>query len=153
MLIQLLTIVITGIVALGHFAPTSPLARQADIFVTLRLIKLLQWFSPGRMVLVIGSIGLLALVMWFGGDAISIFSMSTPEVIGWLVTFDIATLVDVATGAIIAASAVQFGRGRMWMGTVGKRLVIARRRSRSVRSKPTRTVANDEEGRGMLLSA
>jgi hypothetical protein len=116
----------------------------------------LAWLTPGKLLLMIGvALIVAALIVIARADVMLLVAQGLPEGIGWFVTFDVATYLDVVALAWLLAATVRLRALaqvlRAWAARV--RRVAARRsnaRSRRMR-RPARKPApkaSDDDGGG-----
>ena len=144
----ILTVVAALLLSACLLRPDLPLSRGA-VGQALRLVNAIRnRIGLGRALVAIGFALLIYAGVWaLQGDAPLFLAMILPELAGWIVTFEIATLVDAIAGIGIAvvgarsAGLANYVKGRM-----------RARRSRPVR-RAERLQANDDEPGGWALAA
>lgn len=145
---MILTVVVALVLSACLLQPDLPLCRGA-VGQALGLITAIRnRIGLGRALVAIGFVMLIYAGVWaLQGDAPVFLAMILPELAGWIVTFEIATLVDAIAGigiAMVSARSVglaNYVKGRM-----------RARHSRPVRQAERRQ-ANDDEPGGWALAA
>lgn len=145
---MILTVVAALLLSTCLLWPDLPLSRSA-VGQALGLITAIRnRIGLGRALVAIGFVMLIYAGVWaLQGDAPVFLAMILPELAGWVVTFEITTLVDAIAGIGIAvvgarsAGLANYVKGRM-----------RARHSRPVR-QAERKQANDDEPGGWALAA
>ena len=121
--------------------------RQAMVIVPARALSRVH---RGVVLLALATLTAVAVLIWLGGaDAVAMLGFGSPEMVGVLAAFDLATYVDVAFAVVVAASALRvrgvlgYVRERLPRRAVGRQSRRAHRR-RVERRKP----ANNDDGEG-----
>lgn len=101
--------------------------------------------------LILGTIG-VACFLVLEEEGLRLFAMALPELAGWVVAFEITSLVDAIAMTLVVASSVRFGAVKAWIAA----RLPARRAKRARRSRVVRTetpAANDDEDGAAALAA
>jgi len=115
---------------------------------------MLAWLTPGKILLILGlALIAAALIAIARADVTAFVAQGLPEGIGWLVTFDVATYLDVIALAWLLAATVRLRAMARAVRALATRMVqaVALRRSaaRSRRTRPARKPtpkASDDDG-------
>ena len=126
--------------------PVSRLLRRIAVDAPARWCARTE---RGHVYLVLALVATLAAVGWFlEADGLAMVTMATPELMSWIVMFDIATWLDVAVTAVLVAGSVRFG-------AIRSMIAVRRPRPRARRSRTIgtgRAAANDDEDRRPLAA-
>lgn len=127
--------------------PVAGLFRRLLVELPARLL------TPGRAAVALVVIAAATLILgWMKADGVGLLAQGLPEGVGWLVTFDIASYVDVAIVAVAAAATVRMrGLGALARHATTKlargfrRLAVPRT---GRRRRPSPPKADDDGWRG-----
>lgn len=146
MLFNLFALLLAACCALVILAPQSPLGKAAQTAVFDPMLRGLAGLRASHVVVLATVVVLLATANWLGGDAVAILSMASPELVAWFVTFDIASLIDVAVVAIaIAATSRGASVVTVLKAALFGRKALHRREPRSQPRSGRRTAQNDDD--------
>lgn len=110
----------------------------------------LSRISRGQILLFLTLASVVVTLIWLlENDGRMLVAMGLPDVLGFAMAFDVASLLDLAAVAVLAASTIRLRAVGRWVAT---RLSPRRPRKRSVRVRRTRLPANDDEGRPALAA-
>ncbi len=128
-------------------APDTPLGRLLRSCIVDRPASWLGHVTPSHIILAVLILSLGAAAVWAGGaDAARMLGMATPEMIGWIAMFDVATYIDVVVALALVRSKFRL---RMIAARFVSLLSAKSRNRRRVahirRTRPTpRKAANDD---------
>ena len=130
--------------------PLSRSLRRASIETPARWCARV---TRGHLLLVVGLVTMVALVGWLlEADGLNLLRMASPELVSWIVMFDVATYLDVAATALLVGGSVRLSA----IAAIAVR-IVRRPRARTRRSQPTmrqREGANDDgDGRPWAVAA
>ncbi|MBC9034045.1 hypothetical protein IAG41_16780 [Sphingomonas sp. JC676] len=137
-----------------HLAGDTPVGRSMRRVLVDWPVAQLSRLTRGHVVL-----GLLfflfgaALVWLLEGEAFRILGAATPELIGWASTFEIATIVDLFTATLLAASGIRLRSMVATMQSLVSRRGIRRARTRTRARLRRPAVSNDDEERPAIRLA
>ena len=131
----------------------TPIGRVMRHWLVEKPAAALARIERGAVItwLILGTIG-VACFLVLEEEGLRLFAMALPELAGWVVAFEITSLVDASAMTLVIASTVRFGMVKAW---IAARLPVRRakraRRSRVVR--PEIRAANDDEDGAVALAA
>jgi membrane protein implicated in regulation of membrane protease activity len=131
-------------------AGETPIGRVLRRWLIDRPAARLARISRGHVMLMLIVAGIaLALIWLLENDGRMLVAMGLPAVISFAVAIDLASLLDIAAVAVIAASTVRVRTIATWLR---RRPAPRRPRAGGVRVRRERPLANDDEGRPALAA-
>lgn len=134
-------------------AGDTPIGRVMRHWLVSKPAAALARIERGAVItwLILGTIG-LACFLVMEEEGLRLFAMALPELAGWVVAFEITSLVDAIAMTLVVASTMRFGTVKAWLAA---RLPVRRskRARRSRVARPERQASNDDEDRAAALAA
>ena len=131
-------------------AGDTPIGRTLRRWMVERPAARLSRISRGQILLFLTLAGIaLALIWLLENDGRMLVAMGLPDVMSFAVAIDLASLLDVAAVAVVAASTVHLRTITAWLR---RRPTPRRPHARSVRIRRERSPANDDEDRPALAA-
>ena len=126
--------------------PVSRLLRRLTVDAPARWCARIE---RGHLYLALTLAATIAAIGWFlEADGLAMFGMATPELMSWIVMFDVATWFDVAVTAAVLAGSVRLDAIR---SVIASRRPTRRARRSRMRGAG-RTAVNDDEDRRSLAA-
>jgi hypothetical protein len=131
-------------------AGDTPIGRTLRHWTVERPAARLSRISPGQILLFLTLAGVAVALIWLlENDGRMLVAMGLPDVLSFAVAIDLASLIDLAAVAVIAASTIRVRSVLHW---VRRRATPRRPRARTIRVRRARPPANDDEERPALAA-
>ncbi|MBH9538742.1 hypothetical protein [Novosphingopyxis sp. YJ-S2-01] len=143
-----LVAVLFGVFLILKAAPDTALARFLNRWLVRQPADALNRVSRGQVLVTLASVIVAGLLIYAeSGEGLRLLGLATPELMGWIAAFDIATTADLAMAGLLAWSVRSRGMMRAWIGAIRPaRRAKARAKRRQFRTPP-KLAANDDENR------
>lgn len=130
-------------------AGDTPVGRTLRHWMVERPAARLSRISRGQILLMLTLAGVAVALIWLlENDGRMLIAMGLPDVVSLAVAIDAASLLDLALVAVIAASTIRVRAVVNWL----RPRAMRRPRARSIRVRPARPPANDDEDRPALAA-
>lgn len=133
-------------------AGDTPIGRVMRHWLVNKPAAALARIERGAVItwLILGAIG-FACFLVLEEEGLRLFAMALPELAGWVVAFEITSLVDAIAMTLVVASTMRFGTVKAWLAA---RLPVRRsKRARQRVARPEMRASNDDEDRAAALAA
>ena len=149
-----LAAVLFGLFLIPKAAPDSAMGRFLHRWLVRAPADALNRVSRGQVAATLALMIVTGLLIYAeSGDGLRLLAMASPELMGMIAAFDIATMADLAMAGLLAWSARSRGMLRSWLGAIRH---APKARPRAKRRRPVSRLHradNDDEHRGAALAA
>ncbi len=143
-----LAAVLFGILLILKAAPDTAMARFLHRWLVRQPAEALNRVSAGQLAATLVIMMVAGLLIYAeSGEGLRLLGLATPELLGWIAAFDIATTADLAMAGFLAWSARSRGMLRAWIGVLRPARRTRPRAKRRPLATPPKHAANDDEDR------
>tara|TARA_B100000929_G_scaffold286112_1_gene270682 strand:- start:6 stop:464 length:459 start_codon:yes stop_codon:yes gene_type:complete len=150
-----LVAVLFGVFLILKAAPDTAMARFLNRWLVRQPADALNRLSRGQVLVTLALVIVAGLLIYAeSGEGLRLLGLATPELMGWIAAFDIATTADLAMAGFLAWSARSRGMMRAWIGAIRPaRRAKPRAKRRQLRTPPKHAANDDEDRRLATLAA